>query len=315
MTHKPLLKTTIKITVSGALLVYLLVFRVHWHDTLASLHQLTLPYFILALSLTAGRLLLAALRWHLALVRENTRVRFPVLLRLYAIASFFNLLLPTAIGGDLVRVKEVTRFDTSGTTAISSALSERVSGLISLIALAACSLFFLRTLPSIARLWLPVFVIALLVALLLGSIWSRRLVPCCTRLLDALHLAHLRLKVDEIHRELRRLTRGPSFLRLVVLSLGYQLTGIVGVHFLALSLGLSIPLSYLLLIIPLVYIATMIPVSVGGLGVREELFVFFLVPAGIVPADALALSLVLSFQLILLGVFGAFVYLWHSRIK
>lgn len=315
MKHGSLLKSAIKVSVSGVLLLYLLVFRVPWSSTLDSLQGLMWPYFILALVLTAARLPVAALRWHLALQEHKPKTPITRLIKLYLIAGFFNLILPTAIGGDVVRMHELARLNISPSRAVSSVLAERIAGFLSLGALAAIALLFMPRVASFSRLWPPVLVVASIAAFLVAAVCSRGLVPLCTGALDFLRLKKLHLKINTIHEELRGLICRWLFPLLIASSLAYQLVGIAAVYVLGISLGLSIPLSYLLIVMPLVYVVTMVPVSVGGLGIREELFVVFFVPLGISAANALTLSLLLSFQLVLMATAGALLYLWHTTIE
>ena len=79
------------------------------------------------------------------------------------------------------------------------------------------------------------------------------------------------------------------------------------------TLGLDLPFALAAVSAPIVLVATLIPVSVGGLGIREGGFVLLLGEAGISAADATLISL-LSAGLVLISSAGvaAAAYLYDA---
>jgi hypothetical protein len=92
----------------------------------------------------------------------------------------------------------------------------------------------------------------------------------------------------------------------LLLSLGWQLS-LVAVHVaLSLGLGLVVPLVSLLALVPVTQAVTMIPVSLGGLGVREMGYEFFFRSAGYYASAGVALGVAwLGVSLVLALVGGA----------
>lgn len=74
------------------------------------------------------------------------------------------------------------------------------------------------------------------------------------------------------------------------------------------ALGFAIPLSYLLLVIPVLSISLLIP-SIGGLGVRETLAPVLFAGVNLLPAQAAALALVVFLVERLSGLLGAPIYI------
>ena len=62
-------------------------------------------------------------------------------------------------------------------------------------------------------------------------------------------------------------------------------------------------------IMPLVYVATVIPISLGGVGVREGVMTAGMALYGIHVADAVMVSFLLYFSKLLIGILGWVVYL------
>jgi uncharacterized membrane protein YbhN (UPF0104 family) len=75
------------------------------------------------------------------------------------------------------------------------------------------------------------------------------------------------------------------------------------------ALGLNVPTVFYFILIPLVAVATMIPVSLNGLGVREGAFVFFLAQAGVPEDQALSLALLWLGVIIVSSLIGGLVWL------
>jgi len=87
----------------------------------------------------------------------------------------------------------------------------------------------------------------------------------------------------------------------VVYQLAIVLAGFLAVH----ALGIHLGPTALLAFIPAVAIVQVLPVTVGGLGVREGAFVLFLRPLGVPVDQAIALGLVMYAMHLLASLLGA----------
>ena len=92
----------------------------------------------------------------------------------------------------------------------------------------------------------------------------------------------------------------------------------VSVYFIALALGVRINFIYFLIFLPIIGAITLIPISLGGLGLRESLFVVYFAKAGVIKQLALAMSL-LSFSFVVVyGAIGGLIYVLtvhHRRVQ
>ena len=103
--------------------------------------------------------------------------------------------------------------------------------------------------------------------------------------------------------------------RASAMSLVFHLSQMSILALLAMALQLSIPWSYFLVFGPLVNIFSALPISINGLGVREGGFVYFLSHIGL-PREAAVAFALLWFALVLLsGLCGGAVYLWHRTVS
>jgi hypothetical protein len=82
----------------------------------------------------------------------------------------------------------------------------------------------------------------------------------------------------------------------------------VSIYFIGLSLGVKIDFVYFLIFLPIIGAITLLPIAMGGLGLREGLFVVYFAKAGVIKQLALAMSL-LSFSFIIFyGAIGGLIY-------
>ena len=100
-----------------------------------------------------------------------------------------------------------------------------------------------------------------------------------------------------------------SLALIILLSFTFQLNIVLINKVYTVVLGLDIPSSVLLVIIPLIYFTEVLPISINGLGVRESAYGFFFVMIGHTVEDGLAVSLLVIGMRYFLGLFGGR-YFW-----
>lgn len=238
---------------------------------------------------------LCAWRWLLlarVLNLEGTWSRF---VRYYYVGMFFNLFLPTGVGGDVYRCYYVARSAADWQRAIISVLADRGVGFGTMCVIAAgATLAFGRVhLPSWMVWALAGGVVALLALVAVGL--AAKGLPASIR-------ASAPLVVEFFRR--------PTTL-VFVAGLSFVLQSLVVVVniLIAVALGLDVPVVFYFILIPLIAVATMIPVSLNGLGVREGAFVFFMAQVGVPEAQALSLALLWLVVLIASSAIGGVVWL------
>jgi uncharacterized membrane protein YbhN (UPF0104 family) len=262
--------------------------------------------FAIAIALVAANVVAGAARWRVLLRAYGAaRIpRFPALVRLYFIAFFYNNYLPGAVAGDVGR-GVVTRdaFTGEGATgALAVVLVERALGLFGLFALLAAGLIATRgALDSRALWWWTV----------LGSLGSFALVA-------AIPLArkigpHLPARLARIAGKLPALHDGRAFAVAVALSVATQAL-IAAAGWVLLAQLAPIDLAASLLVVPLAAATTFLPITVGGAGAREAVYVALCGRLfGMPEADALAASLGLWLAHLIVGAAGGVAQVSRNR--
>jgi uncharacterized protein (TIRG00374 family) len=234
---------------------------------------------------------IVALRLNVILAIQRIHLPFWRNYYLWVISLFFNLFLPSAVGGDIVKAYYIYKDSGKKMASITSVLMDRFFGLMGAISLGFLAFLFAKEHIDDPRIGGLLFWLAGIVIVGVLLVMSRRFAKPAKALILALSPKPL---TDRVHKlfdalELYRNRRGDFFL-----SYGYSLMAqgifIVLIYYLARSLSINLPLSLFFLLIPMVTLVSMVP-SVGGLGVREAAIVYLF--RHYIPTDqAVALSLI-----------------------
>jgi len=254
----------------------------------ARLAQLSMPWLAVAVAVQMAAIGAGIARWRELLGAHGMRLPFSFLLRSYLVGRFVGTFTPSTAGLDAYRAWDVARHTGRRGAAAGVVVTEKLVGLLGL------SLACLLLLPfGGGRLFGDAALAAATVIGLgaaVGLCVLRR--PSCLdgwlgRLPATVRDRAARLLQAVSARELR----APVVARSVSLSLlGHLLTSAVFVAT-ALALGLSTEPMALLVVGNAIVVATLLPVSVGGVGVREGVAVALLGTVGVAALDATLVAL------------------------
>ena len=279
--------------------------QIDWADLVPVWDRGTVLWLSAATAMTFLGIALSAVRWQAVLRALGLRERLRVLVPLYFAGQFVSNVLPTTIGGDVLRVSRLSRRNGEPETTFASVALERLTGWI---VLPLITFFGLAINPGLRELGR-----ATLLALAVASI---TLVALVVVLLAANHprlggrfasTEGWRRFVDSVHRSVGELRRRPTAaLAILAAGLVYQVVLCVAALMVAAALGFSwLGLTALLAFYPAVLVLQVLPIGIAGLGVRESAFVLFLVPLGVPAEQAVALGLVLYAINVVASLFGA----------
>jgi hypothetical protein len=255
--------------------------------------------------LTLVGIFLSAVRWQRVLEVLDIREQLPRLVSHNLAGQFVSNVLPTTIGGDVLRVSRLSRDtgETPGTFA--SVVLERLTGWLVLPVITVVGFLVnpgLRHLGTATKvaLALAVSTLILLVAVLAAAASSRVGGRFAAR-------ADWRRFAGAIHLGINQLRSRPgAAFNVLMAGFAYQLTLVLAAVAAAQALGLrAAGLTALLAFFPAVLIAQVLPISMAGLGVREGAFVLFLGPLGVAKEEAIALGLLLYLLNVAVGLLGA----------
>ena len=250
---------------------------------------------------------ICAFRWRRVLSAIGTPLPWLILLRVFVIGTFFNQTLPSSVGGDAVRVVMTRRAGLRWGEAVNGVMLERLAivAAIPLVALASLP-WFLPGLEEDMAIWMVVGVVALTIAMVTGIGFLAML----EQLPSAVHRWRLLAGIAALGGDSRRIFltwrhAPPVF--------AWSMIGHANISFmvfvLAGGMGLDVAMADCLALVPLVLLATTIPLSIGGWGFREGAMVFGFGLVGVPEAGAFGLSVLTGLMGILLSLPGGVAWL------
>ncbi|HWF86320.1 MAG TPA: lysylphosphatidylglycerol synthase transmembrane domain-containing protein [Vicinamibacterales bacterium] len=305
----------LKIAVSVALLA-LLFSRVDARRLWTIARHASIVWLATALVVYFLNVLASVWRWRLLLHAQGVRMSARTLLGSFLVASFFNNFLPSNIGGDVIRVRDTARPARSTTLATMVILSDRVLGLMALFLVASLGASIASEVPAHALspiwpswLWAGfVFcTVAAAPAVLAPVGFSRLLQP-----LTVFHPEWVGDRIDKLTDVLSRFRERPGAMAACfVVAVAVQASMII--YYLAVVWALHLPVGVwdLAVIVPISFVVQLLPVSVGGFGVREATFSLYFAKIGLPIESAVVMSLVGAALLMLFSLSGAAV--WFAR--
>lgn len=236
----------------------------------------------------------AAMKWRQLLGAVGAHCTPLQALRAHGAGLFANLLLPSLVGGDIVRAAALTR-DGHAAAVATGSIADRLIDTLALALLAALGAIVIQP----VRTWHWLAIAGVAASVLVGP-------AIALRLLRGAPLARLPPRLAELAIRLRdaalRLAEAPGTAAAALgLSLAVQLAFVWLNARLGSALGIQASFGVWLLCWPLAKLVALLPISLGGLGVREAALAGLLGGFGVPAALAVGQSLLWQVALIAVG--------------
>jgi uncharacterized protein (TIRG00374 family) len=308
-------KLSVQILVSGAVLAFLL-WQIDLEQTVDVIRESNWAYVALAFLILIATTWLMTWRWSALLAARGVHEPFSWLLGLYFVSYAAGQVLPTAVGGDAVRIIEhARRRPDARATAAASVFMERTLGSAATLILVALGLAVAVGRYEGVEILVVLEVVFLVAMVVLGLLlFSRRLGHALERRLFPLgRRVKLEKPLQALYWAMHEYRSAPGVMAAVLgVSVLSQLMRVVGIWLCGEAVGADVsPLVYIILG-PLLFLVQMIPFTLNGLGVREAFFVLFLARFD-VPEDVAFAAGFLFFAISIATCLpGAFILLWKS---
>ena len=310
-----LLQLSLKVAVSIGLVTYLV--QITQKDQLIEKFRTLSPGFVFfAWFYYTFCQLLSAYRWQLFLSVKGINVPLTKLFSFYMVGMFLNNFIPGAVGGDVVKAYDLYKSTQQAEIAVTSVFLERFTGLVGLgIVAVVAALFGFQKVQS-PLIWFLVISTALFLVSVIFCIWHDGLSNRCVGLLRRLMPSQVGEKFEKFHLALHSYkfhTR--TMLLAVLLSVFLQILFAFYYVITAKALHINLDIFYFILFLPIVTIVTMLPLSIGGLGIREACLVLLFAQVNIASADILSISLSVHVINTVLSLWGAIILLIRKPVS
>ncbi len=311
MKNRRLLLTAAKILVSFGLL-FLLYSKTPIDAISRDLKDIDFRYLIPVALLLLVNTLLSAQKWRLFLRADDVHISLPTLTVTYLIGSFYNMFLPSNIGGDSYRIYDIAQQSSQGVRSAASVFADRFSGFLALVILSCLAstgvawhlgkpLFFLG----------PLLILTLLLIILYALVKQRpvRIFLHYTRL-DRFEL--ITRLLEKFFLSINNYGSNRKLLfQVMLISFTFQMSVIYIIYLLALALHASTLFIFFIAFVPLITLMEALPVSIYGLGVRDIGYVFFFSRAGLTDIQTRALALLFLAVTVCYSLVGGLLYLYR----
>ncbi len=299
-----------KCAISAIFIIW--IFRkIQIDDILTAFQYANKSLLIIAFSLHFLGYYISALRWKLLLRAQNVDSSIQYLIKSYMVSIFFNNFMPSIIGGDTIRVYDSWRLKKSKAGAIAVISIDRFLGILSLLLFSLGAIFFSKRAAShlpFLNFWIPSCIVGMII------IGSFVFMPFnVTKKIICGIKSPIFQKFDKIFEKLAHAfslynKQQSILISGFILSLVLQANVVLHYYLIAQALGFEIPLICFFAIIPLAIFVMLIPISINAIGIRENIFVFFLTPYAITNSDAVVFAWIAYGILIIHGIMGGFVF-------
>ena len=268
---------------------------------------------ILCLSVLVGVLVnvSSSIKWWMLAKARNMQVGLFRMFAYYVVGQFYNLFLPTSVGGDVVRAYELGKYTNKKADALASVFVERYTGVLVLLLLAFIA-FLIKL--SVFNVQFVVWCLVLF-AIVLGVMgWMafdnrvysvfRKQVANHFAVIDKA-LAKLDKLMDSIGQYKNERT---AVLWAFFNSLVFYLMAILNVYITARVFQLDISFVDIAIATPIIMLIMNIPLSIGNLGIMEFAYTAIFQMIGYSPALGLSVALLMRLKSLLDGAMGGMLH-------
>lgn len=298
----PVFRFFLRLALSVGLII-LVISRIDLREAVEVFGSANLFRVVVSFLVLMALVFYSAYRWYFLLSEEaKKKVGYSVVLKMTWVGGALGMFLPGIVGIDGIKIAGVA--NTSGAShAFASVFVDRLLGIFSL------GLFVLLGLmvypefqqPIVLALSFFFVILALLFLPVATSRFMRRETFRWSRLLLPKKIQRILFPVIfRVTREFRIYRGNPVKLLVgLLLAIGFQAVRIINVAIVCWAFDVSVPIGFLIVVIPLVLFLQLLPISISGIGVREASLVFFFGKIGIAAPVALAISAMIFIQGIL----------------
>lgn len=299
-TRNKLLNLIARIAISIIMLL-LLITKIDFHEIIKSLINTNHTVLIIGVVIYLLAQFINAYKWKLIANNAGFSNKLREYTDYYFVGLFFNLFLPTTVGGDISKAYYLSKHDLQNrkAPAIYSVLAERYSGVVIIVWVGTIALFMPigSPVPAVFKILMSMLsILIFIVTPAFPSFWMQ----------------YFKRKkwVRTMLRDIRAYWSNPRLVvKVIYWSTMYHML-VLGIHMLlGNAMEINIPVEYYIMAYSMAAMAGFLPVAFNGIGPREWAYVYFLSFAGVKESDALIFSVFWFGIMLFSSLFGAIFYL------
>ncbi len=314
----------LNVTISVLILVFLF-YQVPLSEITRLLADSNVFYFWGAVFFAALSIWVNAWRWKILLKYLGYEYDLKLISNITFITFFFNVYLPGGIAGDVARIAMLPPIGKSDderkahlTKITASVVTDKIIGLQGIMLLAIFGICFSYNLLKKSEILTVFILMTTAVSGITILLYSRRTQEALKKIFSTplIFFKPAKNLIKEIINSLLIYRDNYKFLNVALpISLLGHIFVVVFFFLLAESINVSIDYFKMAVFIPIIEFVSSLPISLGGLGIREATTIFLFGSENIPTAKAMSVSL-LSFSVILIvGAYGGYLYFLRKLKK
>jgi uncharacterized protein (TIRG00374 family) len=251
----------------------------------------------------------ATLRWWVLCRPCGITASLGYLYVLHFVGLFFNNVLPTSIGGDIVRGYELGKRGGNLAGAMASAFMTRFIGLTTLILFAIVGVLFDARFRQDPRVLVLLAFVMVLYVIGIWMVFHPALLQALEKRIRVKLVTKAITKVRKVQNHIlfsRQYKR--EMAHAVVYSFLFYFLTVIAVHVGCRAFGVVVDLRSLVAAVPVMLVLFMVPISLGGIGLQEWAYWSVLELVGVPSAVGLSLGILFRARTILFGLVGGALY-------
>jgi len=302
------MRRTLLLMAKAATSIFLLYLSLRWVNVSAlteRLSRLEPSWIALALLLLLAQVVVLALRWRKIAAACGANLGFMPAVQMSFIATFFNQVLPSTIGGDGVRIWLLARTGAGWARAAYSVLIDRIVGVFALASLVIACLPWTFELirDPIARAVLLAIGFGVVAGTFLFLFIGMRYRQFFDRWMLTRHLS------AASRAAITLCSSAPSIVVIIACSIVIHLLTIIAAWCCTRAVAAPISFAQVLLLMPPVLLVSTMPISIAGWGVRESSMIVAFAYAGLAQSNGLTLSILWGAASFAVGIAGGIVWI------
>jgi glycosyltransferase 2 family protein len=278
-----------------------------------ALRSADMSWLLVSLAFFTAAQLAGIIRWAL-LVPKHAAVTFGFLTNAYFVAAFFNTILPTTVGGDVVRGYDLIKATGEWKNSLASVLMDRLLGVAGFLAFGVAAWVGFPPAREDPVIRIGFYGFCGVVALTFSILGSRKMLQTLLRPFSKIGLGTLHSHAKQFQESLLAYFKQPKrLLPAFGMSLLVQTLAILMFAAVVKAFSLPIPLLFLILAVPIIVTISQLPISLNGWGLREGATILMLQRINIEPAQALSVSLLCGVIPLASGVVGGLLFLARQK--
>lgn len=295
----------------GCGILYLLSLSINFGESVGLIKSASKTSLALCLLVIGLIRIFLALRWKYILNYDKIAYNFGKILSITYISTSLGQIMPGGIGPDVLRVYQLKKDNINTVDTASSIIYDRAIGVFSMLVLAFCGSLIATFIGSDIKI--PLLLLASIILICIGfaimRYMSRFNYSFRFRLFNKL-LNLIQVLMDSLtdFNKLKQL-----FLPLFAMSLCVQMLRCLLFFMIYDSLGQTINFIYFAIFIPIVLGVSVLPISIGGLGVREGMLAFFFASMHLKPEISVSAGIMFQLLQIIFSLPGIFYWMYNKE--